>query len=30
MREIVKFVTGEEAILKNVPTYRCREPQANA
>jgi uncharacterized circularly permuted ATP-grasp superfamily protein len=26
MPEIVKFFTGEEAILKNVPTWRCREP----
>lgn len=30
MPEIVKFFTGEEPILKNVPTYRCREPEANA
>ena len=30
MPEIVKFFTGEEPILKNVPTYRCREPKANA
>ncbi len=28
MPEIVKFYTGEEAILKNVPTWRCREPEA--
>jgi uncharacterized circularly permuted ATP-grasp superfamily protein len=28
MPEIIKFFTGEEAILKNVPTYRCREPDA--
>ena len=27
MPEIVKFFTGEEAILKNVPTYRCREKE---
>jgi uncharacterized circularly permuted ATP-grasp superfamily protein len=26
MPEIVKFFTGEEPILKNVPTWRCREP----
>ena len=25
MPEIVKFFTGEEALLKNVPTWRCRE-----
>jgi uncharacterized circularly permuted ATP-grasp superfamily protein len=25
MPEIVKFFMGEEPILKNVPTYRCRE-----
>ena len=30
MPEIVKFFTGEEPILKNVPTYRCREREANA
>lgn len=28
MPEIVKFYTGEEPILKNVPTWRCREPEA--
>ncbi len=28
MPEIVKFYTGEEPILKNVPTHRCREPDA--
>ena len=28
MPEIIRFFTGEEAILKNVPTWRCREPQA--
>jgi len=27
MPEIVKFYLGEEAILKNVPTWRCREPE---
>ncbi|MGL4260533.1 MAG: circularly permuted type 2 ATP-grasp protein, partial [Afipia sp.] len=26
MPDIVKFYLGEEPILKNVPTYRCREP----
>jgi uncharacterized circularly permuted ATP-grasp superfamily protein len=26
MPEIVKFYTGEEPILQNVPTHRCREP----
>ena len=30
MPEIVKFFTGEEPILKNVPTWRCREPDAHA
>ncbi|WP_419815337.1 circularly permuted type 2 ATP-grasp protein [Glacieibacterium sp.] len=28
MPEIVRFYTGEEPILKNVPTWRCREPEA--
>jgi uncharacterized circularly permuted ATP-grasp superfamily protein len=28
MPEIIKFYTGEEPILKNVPTWRCREPDA--
>ncbi len=28
MPEIVKHFTGEEPILKNVPTWRCREPDA--
>jgi uncharacterized circularly permuted ATP-grasp superfamily protein len=28
MPEIVKFYLGEEPILKNVPTWRCREPEA--
>ncbi|WP_334175302.1 circularly permuted type 2 ATP-grasp protein [Pseudoxanthobacter sp.] len=28
MPEIVRFYLGEEAILKNVPTWRCREPEA--
>jgi uncharacterized circularly permuted ATP-grasp superfamily protein len=27
MPEIVKFYLGSEPILKNVPTWRCREPQ---
>jgi uncharacterized circularly permuted ATP-grasp superfamily protein len=27
MPEIVKFYLGEEAILKNVPTWRCREKE---
>jgi uncharacterized circularly permuted ATP-grasp superfamily protein len=26
MPELIRFFTGEEAILKNVPTWRCREP----
>ena len=30
MPEIVKFYTGEKAILKNVPTWRCAEPEALA
>jgi len=28
MPEIVEFYTGEKAILKNVPTWRCSEPEA--
>ncbi|WP_416173664.1 circularly permuted type 2 ATP-grasp protein [Brevundimonas sp.] len=28
MPEIVRFFTGEEPILKNIPTWRCREPDA--
>ena len=28
MPEIIRFYLGEDAILKNVPTWRCREPQA--
>ena len=28
MPEIIRFFTGEDAILKNVPTWRCREPEA--
>ena len=27
MPEIVKFFLGQEPILKNVPTWRCREPE---
>ncbi len=27
MPDIVKFYLGEEPILKNVPTWRCREPK---
>jgi uncharacterized circularly permuted ATP-grasp superfamily protein len=30
MPEIVRFFTGEAPILKNVPTWRCREPEALA
>ena len=29
MPEIVHFYLGEEPILKNVPTWRCREPDAS-
>ena len=28
MPEIVEFYLGEKPILKNVPTWRCREPEA--
>lgn len=28
MPEIVKFYLGEEPLLRNVPTWRCREPEA--
>ena len=28
MPELIKFFTGEEPILHNVPTYRCREKDA--
>lgn len=28
MPDIVRFYTGEEPILANVPTWRCREPEA--
>jgi len=27
MPEVIRFYTGEEPILKNVPTWRCREPE---
>ena len=30
MPEIIRFYLGEEPILKNVPTWRCREPDACA
>ncbi len=30
MPEIVEFYTGERAILQNVPTWRCTEPDALA
>ena len=30
MPEIIRFYTGEEAIIPNVPTWRCREPDALA
>ena len=30
MPEIVRFFTGEAPILKNVPSWRCREPEALA
>ena len=30
MPEIIRFFTGEEPILNNVPTWRCREPDALA
>jgi len=28
MPDIIRFFTGEEPILNNVPTWRCREPDA--
>ena len=28
MPEIIRFYMGEEPLLKNVPTWRCREPDA--
>ncbi len=30
MPEIIEFYTGEKSILKNVPTWRCSEPEALA
>ena len=30
MPEIIRFFTGEEPILKNVPTWRCREKESLA
>ncbi len=30
MPEIVEFYTGQQAILKNVPTWRCAEPESPA
>ena len=30
MPEIIRFYTGEDAIIENVPTWRCREPDACA
>jgi uncharacterized circularly permuted ATP-grasp superfamily protein len=30
MPEIIDFYTGEKAILKNVPTWRCSEPESLA
>jgi uncharacterized circularly permuted ATP-grasp superfamily protein len=30
MPAIIRFFTGEDAILKNVPTWRCREREALA
>ncbi len=30
MPEIIRFFTGEEPILKTVPTWRCREPDSLA
>ena len=28
MPDIVRFYTGEEPLLRNVPTWRCREPES--
>jgi len=28
MPEIIRFYTGEDALLDNVPTWRCREPKS--
>ena len=30
MPEIVEFYTGQAPLLKNVPTWRCAEPDALA
>ena len=30
MPEIIRFYSGEDALLENVPTWRCREPDALA
>ena len=30
MPKIVRFFTGQEPLLENVPTWRCREPEALA
>ncbi len=30
MPDIIRFYLGEEPLLKNVPTHRCREPEALA
>ena len=30
MPEVIRFYLGEEPLLKNVPTWRCREPEALA
>jgi uncharacterized circularly permuted ATP-grasp superfamily protein len=30
MPEIIRFFTGEDPLLENVPTWRCREPEALA
>ncbi len=30
MPDIIRFFTGEDALLGNVPTWRCREPDALA
>lgn len=30
MPEIIRFYTGEDAMIENVPTWRCREPEACA
>ena len=30
MPEIIRFFTGEDPLLENIPTWRCREPEALA